>query len=371
MYTFDDDIYFTKEDTEKLHQHRYNCTDNSILNKYILNKYVYQPILKYLIPKWIAPNIISIFGLVFCVLTLPVNYSNVFGRFEYLVTAFLVMLYQLFDSLDGMQARYTKSSSALGELVDHGIDALTSGILLLLLSLQCGMTQQERCVLLVVGYFVFYVTHYTSYFTEHMEFGYILNPTEALVTLSIFMICRTIFGITSDVFKSYKVGSFSINFIIVCVIATLALIYIVIELSKIIRYDGLFNVMISYIVISLSSVLILLSQSNSIILDQTKVFIAILFLAHYNQLFIAHAILQIEHPKIGYFYSTVIIMAIIIFINISGYNMIGGTLYENDSYASVIFVFVTLTFTCVGEVSLVLNCFCVFSRVLRIHPFTV
>jgi ethanolaminephosphotransferase len=39
----------------------------------------------------------------------------------YLTYAAGVFLYQLMDNLDGRQARKTKSSSALGELFDHGM----------------------------------------------------------------------------------------------------------------------------------------------------------------------------------------------------------------------------------------------------------
>jgi len=44
----------------------------------------------------------------------------------YLVNALCVFLYQTFDALDGKQARRTGTSSPLGELFDHGCDAMTT-----------------------------------------------------------------------------------------------------------------------------------------------------------------------------------------------------------------------------------------------------
>lgn len=45
-------------------------------------------------------------------------------RWVYLVTAASVVLYVNLDCIDGKQARRTKSSSPLGQLFDHGCDAL-------------------------------------------------------------------------------------------------------------------------------------------------------------------------------------------------------------------------------------------------------
>jgi phosphatidylglycerophosphate synthase len=38
-----------------------------------------------------------------------------------------LFIYQTLDAIDGKQARRTNSSSPLGELFDHGCDALSTG----------------------------------------------------------------------------------------------------------------------------------------------------------------------------------------------------------------------------------------------------
>ncbi|KAJ6829460.1 choline/ethanolaminephosphotransferase 2-like [Iris pallida] len=45
-------------------------------------------------------------------------------RWVHLAHGILLFLYQTFDAVDGKQARRTNSSSPLGELFDHGCDAL-------------------------------------------------------------------------------------------------------------------------------------------------------------------------------------------------------------------------------------------------------
>jgi len=46
----------------------------------------------------------------------------------YWVIAICVFNYQTLDALDGKQARRTKGGSALGELFDHGCDAISATV---------------------------------------------------------------------------------------------------------------------------------------------------------------------------------------------------------------------------------------------------
>ena len=90
-------------------------------------------------PPWLAPNTVTLFGY-FCsvavfILTLTYgpefNSNENFPSWYYLVVAFLMFLYQTADGSDGPQARRMKCGSALGELFDHGVDAVvTSSIYL-------------------------------------------------------------------------------------------------------------------------------------------------------------------------------------------------------------------------------------------------
>lgn len=51
-------------------------------------------------------------------------------RWVYLVSSIAVVIYVNLDCLDGKQARRTRSSSPLGQLFDHGCDALSVHLLL-------------------------------------------------------------------------------------------------------------------------------------------------------------------------------------------------------------------------------------------------
>lgn len=80
-------------------------------------------------PPWLAPNIITLLGGACTVVgfTLTVWYSPALcgeaPRWVYFSAAALLLSYQSLDGSDGKQARRTGSGSALGELMDHGLDA--------------------------------------------------------------------------------------------------------------------------------------------------------------------------------------------------------------------------------------------------------
>lgn len=67
------------------------------------------------------------------------NMEVSFPYFYYIVCACGVLIYQTFDAVDGKQARRTGQSSPLGQLFDHGCDAVNSNIFLYL-TLQSNRT---------------------------------------------------------------------------------------------------------------------------------------------------------------------------------------------------------------------------------------
>ena len=49
-------------------------------------------------------------------------------RWAFLLCALGLFIYQSLDAIDGKQARRTNSNTPLGELFDHGCDALSTGL---------------------------------------------------------------------------------------------------------------------------------------------------------------------------------------------------------------------------------------------------
>lgn len=86
-------------------------------------------------PRWLAPNLITFMGFVAALIAeillifLSPHFTGQSPRWWFLSAAVLQWIYQTLDGSDGKQARRTKSGSPLGELFDHGVDALVTSII--------------------------------------------------------------------------------------------------------------------------------------------------------------------------------------------------------------------------------------------------
>jgi ethanolaminephosphotransferase len=68
-------------------------------------------------------------------------------RWVYASWAIGLFLYQTFDAVDGSQARRTRQSGPLGELFDHGVDAINTSLEVLLFSATMNFGQGWKTVL--------------------------------------------------------------------------------------------------------------------------------------------------------------------------------------------------------------------------------
>lgn len=98
-------------------------------------------------------------------------------------------LYSTFDNVDGKQARRTGTSSPLGELFDHGCDALNTSFAALLQAAALGMGHSTPSVMLYgIAMFGFYLSTAEEYHTGTLYLGYVNAPTEG-VLVSCFVFC--------------------------------------------------------------------------------------------------------------------------------------------------------------------------------------
>ena len=117
---------------ENLSKYRYNAIDCSIFCS-LLQPY-YRFIL-YFIPMWMAPNLVTLIGLFFVIAAfLTVTFYQLIlhtplPSWSCVLCAALVWWYSTMDNIDGKQARRTGTSSPLGELFDHGCDALATFVI--------------------------------------------------------------------------------------------------------------------------------------------------------------------------------------------------------------------------------------------------
>uniref|UniRef100_A0A0A0KTQ1 Aminoalcoholphosphotransferase n=1 Tax=Cucumis sativus TaxID=3659 RepID=A0A0A0KTQ1_CUCSA len=103
-------------------------------------------------------------------------------RWVHFAHGLLLFLYQTFDAVDGKQARRTNSSSPLGELFDHGCDALACAFETLAFgsTAMCGRSSFWFWVLSAVP---FYGATWEHFFTNTLVLPVVNGPTEGLMLI--------------------------------------------------------------------------------------------------------------------------------------------------------------------------------------------
>lgn len=161
-----------------------------------LNDNLWTPLAKFL-PAWVAPNLVTLFGLMWIVLSFCVlcayapGFKGAAPFFVYLFTGLCVFFYQTLDAMDGKQARATGSSSPLGQLFDHGCDSVTSTFLALgvCTTLNLGVSLETMALLFSVQ-LPFFLAQWQEYHTHQLAHAVgRLGVTEAqLLTMSIHLL---------------------------------------------------------------------------------------------------------------------------------------------------------------------------------------
>ncbi len=84
------------------------------------------------IPHALAPNAITIMGQIAGIVAVACTFVAVNGGHPvlFVVSAFMLLAYLTADNVDGAHARRTGRSSPLGEFLDHGLDGIASGAVL-------------------------------------------------------------------------------------------------------------------------------------------------------------------------------------------------------------------------------------------------
>ncbi|OMO75502.1 CDP-alcohol phosphatidyltransferase [Corchorus capsularis] len=103
-------------------------------------------------------------------------------RWVHFAHGLLLFLYQTFDAVDGKQARRTNSSSPLGELFDHGCDALACAFESMAFG-STAMCGRDTFWFWVISAVPFYGATWEHYFTNTLILPVVNGPTEGLALI--------------------------------------------------------------------------------------------------------------------------------------------------------------------------------------------
>ncbi|KAG9299210.1 hypothetical protein G9A89_013858 [Geosiphon pyriformis] len=199
MAWFVDSDYIGEVGLSNLKYYKYSATDKSPIARYILKPYWTWAV--HLFPLWMAPNLITLCGLGFIIVNLicvAIWIPDLVGpgpSWLYFSFAAGLWLYSTFDNVDGGQARRTGTSSPLGELFDHGCDALNCAFGALVQSASMGLGHSWYSgYLLLLTTIPFYTSTWEEYHTGTLYLGYVNGPTEGLILACLSMIISGIKG---------------------------------------------------------------------------------------------------------------------------------------------------------------------------------
>ncbi|KAF2146352.1 uncharacterized protein K452DRAFT_220062 [Aplosporella prunicola CBS 121167] len=184
-------VYIRQDKLPKLKEYKYSGVDHSLVSRYVLKPF-YNNVVINCFPMSMAPNLITLTGFGFVVAnfltllwytpTLDVDCPP----WVYYSWAIGLFLYQTFDAVDGSQARRTRQSGPLGELFDHGVDAINTSLEVLLFAAAMNLGQGWKTVMtLFASLLTFYVQTWDEYHTHTLTLGLISGPVEGILTLCV------------------------------------------------------------------------------------------------------------------------------------------------------------------------------------------
>jgi phosphatidylglycerophosphate synthase len=188
----------SRSQLKRLAEHQYSVTGVSLLEPYLQ---VFWKWLVLRIPETWAPNAMTLAGLLINIFTSAIlMFYSPDGKGEppswsYFLCALGLFIYQTLDAIDGKQARRINCSSPLGELFDHGCDALSIVFVIVstCIAMQIGINPHLMFFECFATMFLFYTAHWQAYCSGLLKFN-IIDVTEGQISITSLYILTGIFG---------------------------------------------------------------------------------------------------------------------------------------------------------------------------------
>jgi len=205
--------FISAQGLRNLAEYEYSGEDKSIIYNFVVN-----PFAKWLcglLPKFIAPNILTLLGLlcncgayVLVAVWIP-TFTEFAPRWVYFVAAILILCYLVLDAMDGNQARITDMASPMGEIFDHLMDSLSVSLCVLIFGATFRLGITWSFVVLLSCWIPFYLSHWDDYNTGKLIMGRFGGPTDLLFLLIVVLVLT---GSIGPEMWLYSLGSDKYNF---------------------------------------------------------------------------------------------------------------------------------------------------------------
>lgn len=174
--------YLSQDQLKRFDTYKYASIDTSPLSQYVMHPF-WSYVVEF-VPRYIAPNVLTLAGFA-CTLinALLLTYYDYFftassddkktqaiPSFVWLICSLNLFLAHTLDGIDGKQARRTKATGPLGELMDHGVDSWTAVFIPMHVysffgSSDYSLGPHRMLYVFWAVFLTFYITHWEKYNT--------------------------------------------------------------------------------------------------------------------------------------------------------------------------------------------------------------
>jgi len=178
----------------------FSVTDRSATAPY-LQRLISDRILK-ILPSWFSPNALTLTGAAFALSSAALIWifademrsDSLTGKAAMMLSAIMLIIYGVFDQLDGMQARKLKRSSDFGDFIDHWIDALIANQYTVPVMILLGVDHFQICLMAIVTAIAFWAHNWETRNINRRELP-IVGGLESIWTAFVIMSLTSIFGL--------------------------------------------------------------------------------------------------------------------------------------------------------------------------------
>ncbi|HIG02188.1 MAG TPA: hypothetical protein EYQ66_12935 [Myxococcales bacterium] len=150
-------------------QYVYQSEQNSILRPYY-QRWVWNPLLR-AIPDSISPNTLTAISTLCCAASFGLGAFASSSPAAMALASLGVFAYLSLDNMDGAHARNTDQSSRLGEFLDHWLDTLNNGFVILGACLAVGLSPFVTLLVLSAGTLAFFAVQLELRYTGVFRMG--------------------------------------------------------------------------------------------------------------------------------------------------------------------------------------------------------
>lgn len=170
----------------------HGVTDHSLLLG-VYRRVLWDPLVAR-VPSWVSPNALTVMAQLFGALSALLALSASRGaRGLYLAAAGCIFASLTLDNIDGSHARRTGRTSRRGEMLDHGLDGITSTSVLVSTGLLLHLDALWMCALCALGALTFAATFWEQSRTGALTLPAV-GPTEGVSALVLVEIAVALFG---------------------------------------------------------------------------------------------------------------------------------------------------------------------------------